>query len=473
MEPDLEHDLGEATEETFGGGRELATTGYFVFGLLTFWLYTVVQLSRVLARHIEGRRRYFEAQMPAEDRPPGAASALRTILEKGFTVKKGVRFGLILAYGASMGLILAVAAAQYLVAEGRIDIRTFDWFCSYSVGLAALLFSGATVLFLTWVSRLMKDHEYHELLWVRLVRDPAGFRMVHPSASFVRRWNRKQNWVTFFLILSLPMTVSPFLATRHLLSLAQSGVSVVTAVQVWMSALSVITAVFHFWGTQVLIRMYNDHLRIETVNQQLIDRTTPFASGDSATVLATSGTAPGRVTGAQVPERALAALMLTDIVGFSRDMERDEAACYEKLTRHNDMVRQVIARHNGWEIKTIGDAFLVKFGSAVQAVQAAMEIQAGFRKYNKDRPEIEQIWIRIGVHIGDVLIIDRDVLGNGVNIASRIEPLAEPGGICISADVYSMVHKSIELKVVNLGRRELKNIKDAPEIYKILLDSAV
>ena len=171
------------------------------------------------------------------------------------------------------------------------------------------------------------------------------------------------------------------------------------------------------------------------------------------------------------PDRALAAIMITDIVGFSKEMEDNEERTYSKLLVHNEMIRKNIKKNKGEEIKTIGDAFLVRFKSAVDAVKAGMNIQKQFLKYNKNRKAVDQILVRIGIHIGDILIKDNDVFGNGINIASKIEPLAESGGICISADAYNVVKNSIDIKVLSLGRKELKNIEESPEIFKILIES--
>lgn len=172
------------------------------------------------------------------------------------------------------------------------------------------------------------------------------------------------------------------------------------------------------------------------------------------------------------PDRVLAAIMITDIVGFSKEMEDNEEHTYSKLLIHNEMIRKNIKKNKGEEIKTIGDAFLVRFKSAVDAVKSGMNIQKQFLKYNKDRKEVDQILLRIGIHIGDIMIRGNDVFGNGINIASKIEPLAEPGGICISADAYNVVKNSIDIKVLSLGRKELKNIKNPPEIFKILIESS-
>lgn len=169
------------------------------------------------------------------------------------------------------------------------------------------------------------------------------------------------------------------------------------------------------------------------------------------------------------PDRELSAIMMTDIVGFSKEMETNEEHTYSKLLVHNEIIRKSISKNRGEEIKTIGDAFLLRFKSAVDAVEAGMNIQNQLLKYNKDRKKDDQILVRIGIHIGDVLIEDNDVFGNIINIASKIEPLADPGGICISEDAYNIVKKSMDFDILSLGKKELKNIKDPPEIFKILM----
>ena len=218
-----------------------------------------------------------------------------------------------------------------------------------------------------------------------------------------------------------------------------------------------------------LIGMYNGYLRIETVKQQYLKKDNPWVSGKSETVFA-EDTQDAIDNINLIPDRALAAIMITDIVGFSKEMENNEENTYSKLLVHNEMIRKSISKNRGEEVKTIGDAFLVRFKSAVDAVKAATNIQKEFMKYNRGRKEVDQILVRIGMHIGDILIRDNDVFGNGVNIASKIESLAEPGGICISADAYNVVRKSIDINVLSLGRKALKNIKDSPEIFKILIN---
>ena len=168
------------------------------------------------------------------------------------------------------------------------------------------------------------------------------------------------------------------------------------------------------------------------------------------------------------PVRELAAVMITDIVGYSSDMEDNEESTYSKLLTHNQIIRKIISRHKGDEIKTIGDAFLIRFKSAVDAVKASLDAQEEFTKFNEEKTESDQIQVRIGVHIGDIMIREHDVFGNGINVVSRIVPLAPPNGIVITADAHNAVKASMNLDVVNLGKQELKNIKHPPELFLIL-----
>jgi len=167
----------------------------------------------------------------------------------------------------------------------------------------------------------------------------------------------------------------------------------------------------------------------------------------------------------------LSVIMFSDIVGYSKMMQENETLAMKLLGRHNDIIREALKKHDGKEIKVIGDAFLVSFATVANAVRCAVEIQEQFGKYNEGAAEKEKTQVRIGIHMGDIIVKDDDVFGDGVNIASRIEPLAEPGGICISQEVYNLVKHKLDLQVVSLGPKELKNIKDKIEIYEILVGS--
>ena len=171
------------------------------------------------------------------------------------------------------------------------------------------------------------------------------------------------------------------------------------------------------------------------------------------------------------PARELTTIMLTDMVGYSGSMERDEQGGYAKLLAHNEIVRTTMANYRGREIKTIGDAFLVTFRSAFDAVECALAIQRAFTEYNADKDVTDRILLRIGIHLGDILVTSNDVFGEGVNIVSRIQPLAEPGGICVSEAVFMQVRKKFELKVERVEGVDLKlkNIATAPDVYHLNL----
>src|SRR6266849_7041805 len=163
--------------------------------------------------------------------------------------------------------------------------------------------------------------------------------------------------------------------------------------------------------------------------------------------------------------RKLAAIMFTVIVGFSRQMGADETRTLRLLTAHNQIVQQAVAAHKGAVIKTVGDAFLVDFPSVVNAVQCAQQIQAQFRVHNAEQDSNEQIHVRIGIHSGDIVQREGDVFGDGVNVASRLQALAEPDSICISDVVYRDVAKKVDLgAVASLGRPKLKNIAERFQI---------
>ena len=168
-------------------------------------------------------------------------------------------------------------------------------------------------------------------------------------------------------------------------------------------------------------------------------------------------------------QRRLAAVMFTDIVGYSSLTQKNERLALELLEEHRKIVRPIVARHNGREIKTIGDAFLIEFESALKATQCAVDIQRSLDGHNQQSIPERRIHLRIGIHLGDVEQRENDVLGDAVNIASRIEPLAEADGICISEQVYDQVRNKIDCPIENLGPRQLKNIDYPIDVHRILL----
>jgi TolB-like protein/class 3 adenylate cyclase/Tfp pilus assembly protein PilF len=168
-------------------------------------------------------------------------------------------------------------------------------------------------------------------------------------------------------------------------------------------------------------------------------------------------------------QRKLAAIMFTDMVGYSALSQRDDKLALELLEEHRRLLREIFPRFHGTEIKTIGDAFLVEFNSALEAAQCAIEIQRTLAKRNADALADRQIELKIGIHIGDVVHRGGDVYGDGVNIASRIEPLAGAGGICVSMDVERQIRNAVETRFEKLAPTELKNISVPMELFRIVL----
>ncbi|HMH43553.1 MAG TPA: adenylate/guanylate cyclase domain-containing protein, partial [Pyrinomonadaceae bacterium] len=168
-------------------------------------------------------------------------------------------------------------------------------------------------------------------------------------------------------------------------------------------------------------------------------------------------------------ERKLAAIMFTDMVGYSALAQRDDKVALELLEEHRRLLREIFPRFHGTEIKTIGDAFLVEFGSALEAAQCAIEIQRTLAKRNHDVTSDRRIELKIGIHIGDVMHRDGDVYGDGVNIASRIEQLAGAGGICVSMDVERQIRNALEARFEKFGSADLKNIKLPMDLFRIVL----
>jgi len=172
---------------------------------------------------------------------------------------------------------------------------------------------------------------------------------------------------------------------------------------------------------------------------------------------------------APTEERKLAAIMFTDMVGYSALAQRDDKVALELLEEHRRLLREIFPRFHGTEIKTIGDAFLVEFGSALEAAQCAIEIQRTLAKRNHDVTSERRIELKIGIHIGDVVHRGGDVYGDGVNIASRIEQLAGAGGICVSMDVERQIRNALEARFEKFGSADLKNIKLPMDLFRIVL----
>ncbi|MET0278103.1 MAG: adenylate/guanylate cyclase domain-containing protein, partial [Pseudorhodoplanes sp.] len=167
-------------------------------------------------------------------------------------------------------------------------------------------------------------------------------------------------------------------------------------------------------------------------------------------------------------ERRLAAIFAADVVGYSRLVGLDEEGTIERFQAHRrELIDRKIAEHQGRIVKTTGDGFLVEFASPVKAVRCAIEVQQGMADRNADIPQDHRIEFRIGINLGDVIVEDGDIYGDGVNVAARLEGIAEPGTVYLSRSVRDFVHDGPEIVLEDLGERSLKNIAAPVRVFRI------
>src|SRR6516162_1790042 len=167
-------------------------------------------------------------------------------------------------------------------------------------------------------------------------------------------------------------------------------------------------------------------------------------------------------------ERRLAAILAADVAGYSRLMGNDEEGTLAALKAcRRELIDPKIAEYRGRIVKTTGDGALVEFASAVEATRCAMEIQRSMAERNAAVPDDRRVEFRIGINVGDIIIDEGDIYGDGVNIAARVESLASPGAICLSEDAYKQVKGKLSLEVSDLGEQQLKNISEPVRVYSI------
>ena len=170
-------------------------------------------------------------------------------------------------------------------------------------------------------------------------------------------------------------------------------------------------------------------------------------------------------------ERRLSAILAADVVGYSGLMEADEVGTLSALKSHRtELIDRSITNHTGRIVKLMGDGALVEFPSVTEAVECAIEIQSGMSARNWDLAEDARIHFRIGINLGDVIVDGDDIYGDGVNVAARLEGLAEPGGICISDMVYQGVDGKLDLEFEDLGEQAVKNMVKPVRAYRIALN---
>ena len=171
-------------------------------------------------------------------------------------------------------------------------------------------------------------------------------------------------------------------------------------------------------------------------------------------------------------ERRLAAILAADVVGYSRLMGEDETGTLERLkSLRRELVQPKIAERGGRIVKLMGDGLLAEFPSVVEAVQCAIDIQQEVTEREPDISDDQRIRLRIGINLGDIIVEGSDIYGDGVNVAARLEALADPGGICVSGTVFDSVKGKVSMDFEDLGEQQVKNIDDPVRVYRVVLDS--
>ena len=170
-------------------------------------------------------------------------------------------------------------------------------------------------------------------------------------------------------------------------------------------------------------------------------------------------------------ERKLTTILAADVVGYAALMERDEQGTHERLTAgRRELFEPEIARHHGHVFKLMGDGMLAEFGSVVDAVECAVSLQRGLAERNANVPDDQRIQVRIGINLGEVIVEGDDRYGEGVNVAARLEQLADAGGVCVSGKVAREVEKKLAFGFESMGAQHVKNIAEPVEAFRVKLD---
>ena len=259
-------------------------------------------------------------------------------------------------------------------------------------------------------------------------------------------WNAHESLLTLVGIVAAVCIASPAYAVFRLAAYPTlaDGPGLAASAR-WTLVVLGAGGLFHALGTAFLVRLLGSHFAFE---RRLLGPGTEGAPAASRLV-------------------KLEVVMFTDIQGYSRRMEQDEKRALALLDVHNAIVRRAVSAHGGREVKTVGDSFLVLFDSAVSAVECAVALQRGLLAHNRTADEQDRILVRVGIHLGDVVLSGGDVFGDTVNLAARLEGAAEPGGICLSADVFQVVRRKLDLPFVPMGPVALKNIANPPELFAL------
>ncbi|MEE8484644.1 MAG: adenylate/guanylate cyclase domain-containing protein [Nitrospinota bacterium] len=428
--------------EEYGRGSHISAPRFFLFGLLTFWIYSIIKFNLIIKLHEKERVTYFEKLLGS-----GSWSSGKSIMDE--LRKSGAREKRFYIFDSVILNLLAITALAFEIYRMYMPLPEFPYkelifeYPYAGIGLAGLLFYLSSVIY-TWRSaRKMKDHERRESQLVFFYKNHESSESSKPVDGSQQRWKKFQNKLVFYAVFGMPAALIPYLAVLNINSVMISGGPAYN-IYGWAAVLGFVTAFFSYWCILSFRWIYDGHVNFELANKwNLLVKT---------------------VDGG----RNLLAIMLTDMVGFSKTMEVDEDTAYLKLREHNDAIRKFISLYGGTEVKTMGDAFLVRFNNPIDAVNSAIDIQTIFDRYNQDKVEGERIFLRIGIHYGEVIVEKNDIMGNGVNVTARIEPLAIPGCISITKVVYDQVAGRVKADILRIGRKKLKNISMSQELYMVV-----
>jgi len=208
--------------------------------------------------------------------------------------------------------------------------------------------------------------------------------------------------------------------------------------------------------------------RMENYIRLRILRGMRFDSSWHRIELMSSGDVAVQAARSEEPRR-LAAIMFTDMVGFTALAQSNESQALEVLNMHNRLLRPFFLKFHGREVKTMGDSFMIEFDSALDATNCAIDIQRFLHEYNISSKDEWKITLRIGIHLGDVVHSGGDVFGDAVNVASRLQPLAEPEGICVSDQIFGQVRNKIQQTLLKIAPQDLKNVRFPVDVYRVVL----
>jgi adenylate cyclase len=174
-----------------------------------------------------------------------------------------------------------------------------------------------------------------------------------------------------------------------------------------------------------------------------------------------------------ITERKLTTILSADAVGYSRLMGQDESGTFATLKAYRDLTTERIAAHRGQVVNTAGDSILADFPSVVRAVECAIDIQRAIAERNASLPATKRMWFRVGLNLGDVMVDKGDLFGDGVNVAARLQAMADPGGILISGTVFDHVKDKLTVGFDALGAKAVKNMPTQVSVYRVLLEGGV